>query len=273
MRIDKISAGILLVLAVMFSTSALADDTQANATVGTAKLIVDDLAKTQAFYQNMFGMKEVRRYNYDLDTFEETILGFDSGVQLALFAPNSKAEKPLAKSQFPVVLIYTPEFEVVVNRIEEAGYSIRVLDSGELQVAIALDPSGNAVEVFSRPGKYAVGGSKLIVDDRQKAEAFYKQIFNAQSGQLFASPGVYDEVIMKLRSDGAWLALFQPLQEKPLPKSRFPLTVFYTPDFDAVLSRLDREGLGYREIALPTKDRRIVVAQDPAGNAIEIISQ
>jgi hypothetical protein len=65
--------------------------------------------------------------------------------------------------------------------------------SGPFKIAIARDPSGNAIELLARPGKWAVGGAKLIVSDRQKAEEFYAKIFNATPGQRYKTPA-YDEV-------------------------------------------------------------------------------
>lgn len=252
-----------------------ADDRDPVATVGIAKLIVDDLAETQKFYEDLFGMKEVTRYDYDLDTYEETIMAFESGARLALFAPNDNVEIPLAKSQYPVVLIYTPEFAKVVERIQSSDISHSILQTGEggPKIVIAQDPSGNAVEIYGRDGPYAIGGSKLIVSDRSKAEAFYKKIFSARSGQVYQSANVYDEVIMDFVEGGAWLALFQPLVEKSLPKSRFPSTAFYTTDFENVLKRLDEEGYGYWQVDTQSSGLEIVIAQDPAGNAIEIIAR
>lgn len=265
--------GFLAVVLSIASTNA-EENAQPNATIGAAKLIVDDLALTQKFYEDLFGMKEVRRYNYDLDTYEETIMAFDQGARLALFAPNDNMEKPLPKSQYPVVLIYTPEFDRVVEKLKTEEISYRLLQTGEggPRIVIARDPSGNAVEIYGREGEWEVGGSKLIVNDRHKAEAFYKKIFNAKSGQVFQAAGVYDEVLMGFATP-TWLALFQPLAEKPLTKSRFALTAFYTTEFDAVIKRLDEEGLGYRKVATQTEGLRIVIAQDPAGNAIEIIAR
>lgn len=268
---------VVLCISLTVISFAQADDSKpaAVATVGLAKLIVDDLATTQKFYEDLFGMKEVTRYDYDMDTFEETIMAFGSGTRLALFAPNGKVEMPLAKSQYPIVLIYTPEFAKVVERIKAADISHRILQTGEggAKIVIAQDPSGNAVEVYGREGPYAVGGSKLIVNDRPKAEAFYKKIFNAQSGAVFQAENVYDEVIMDFVEGGTWLALFQPLAEMPLVKSRFPVTAFYTSDFDNVLKRLDEEGFGYQKLVTQTAGLRIAIAKDPAGNAIEIIAR
>jgi len=247
---------------------------QPNARIGAAKLIVDDLAKTQKFYEDLFGMKEVRRYDTNLDRYEETIMAFDTGARLALFAPNDKVELPLKKSQNPVVLIYTPEFDKVVEKLKTGELPHRLLQTGEggPRIVIARDPSDNAVEIYAREGAYEVGGSKLIVDDRAKAEAFYKKIFNAKSGQVFQAKGVYDEVLMGFATP-TWLALFQPLAEASLPKSQFPVTAFYTSDFDNVLKRIEEEGYGYRDVATQTEGLRIIIARDPAGNAIEIIRQ
>src|SRR4051812_27182966 len=50
--------------------------------IGSAKLIVSDLKKTQAFYEQMFGMKEVGHYNSP--AYDEPIMGFESGARLAL---------------------------------------------------------------------------------------------------------------------------------------------------------------------------------------------
>jgi len=67
-------------------------------------------------------------------------------------------------------------------RMQDAKYPVRMLDaaqSGPFQIAIAHDPSGNAIEFAGTTRKWAVGGAKLIVSDRQKAEEFYTKIFNA----------------------------------------------------------------------------------------------
>jgi hypothetical protein len=40
-----------------------------------------------------------------------------------------------------------------------------------------------------------------------------------------------------------------------------------------VLKRVTEAGLGYREVKGTTPDTKIIVAKDPAGNAIEIIKR
>jgi predicted enzyme related to lactoylglutathione lyase len=217
----------------------------------------------------MFGMKQVDHFS-DPALYDEPIMGYENGARVALFSP--KTEAPLKKSAFPVALFYTPDLDALIKRMQDASYPVERLDparSGSFQIAIARDPSGNALELFSRPGKWEVGGSKLIVDDRQKAEEFYKAVFGATPGQRFKTSS-YDEVLMNL-GGGPFLALFQPLSEPPLPKSRYPVVAIYTQEFDAVLKRIVDAGLGYRDVATGRPDLRIIVAKDPAGNAVEII--
>ena len=63
----------------------------------------------------------------------------------------------------------------------------------------------------------------------------------------------------------------QPLAEPALPKSKYPVVAIYSAEFDAVLRRLADLKLGYREVPSSRPGLRIIVATDPAGNAIEII--
>lgn len=240
--------------------------------VGAAKLIVDDLEAARGFFESLFDIEVIRHYEGDPASYSEYIMGFSQeGPKLALFSPSEKMEKPLPKPAAPQVLIYTPEFDAVVQRIEENGYPARHLETDQFRIVITRDPAGNAVEILAREGDYAVGGSKLIVDNRAAAEAFYQTVFNASSGTRYQTQ-TYDEVLMQF-GGGPFLALFQPLDEEPLEKSRFPVSVIYTRDFDLVLEKIEEIGLGYRRLNPPTSDRGIIIAQDPAGNAIEIIEE
>ena len=240
-------------------------------TVGAAKLIIGDVARNKAYYEQMFGMKEVSHYS-SAGVYDEPIMGFDGGARLALFSP--QAETALKKSSFPVALIYTPQFDELTKRIEDAKLPLQRLSaaqSGTFRIAIARDPSGNAIEILSREGKQAVGGAKLIVDDRQKAEDFYSHIFGVKPIQRY-NTATYDEVLLGF-GEGAWLALFQPKAEAALPKSQFPVVAIYTTQFDAVLARVTEAGLGFREVKSNSLNTRIIVAKDPAGNAVEIIKR
>jgi catechol-2,3-dioxygenase len=237
--------------------------------IGAVKLIIGDVKENQSYFERMFGMQEIDHYS-DQAAYDEPIMGFDDGAHLALFSP--KKEPPLKKSAFPVALMYTPDLAALVKRIQDAQYPVHMLDAaqtGALKIAIARDPSGNALELVERPGPLRIGGAKLIVNDRQKAEEFYAAIFNATPGQRYRTPA-YDEVLMNL-GEGPFLALFQPLQESALAKSKYPVVAIYTSEFEAVVKRVADAGLGYREVPTIRAGTRIIVATDPAGNAIEII--
>ena len=116
-----------------------------------------------------------------------------------------------------------------------------------------------------------LGGAKLIVDSRQKAEDFYAKVFGVPTLQRFQTQG-YDEVLMNV-GEGPFLALFQPKNEAPLPKPPHPVVAFYTSEFDAVKQRVTERGLGFREVKSSQLKSRIIVAKDPAGNEVEIISR
>ncbi|HYM36718.1 MAG TPA: VOC family protein [Steroidobacteraceae bacterium] len=240
--------------------------------VGAAKLIIGDVKENQTFFEKVFNMKEVSHYSAK-DVYEEPIMGFESGARLAIFHP--LVEAPITKSQFPVALIYTPDLEGTVKRLEDNQYKFQRLpqaQAGAFKITIARDPSGNAIEILSREGKpFEVGGAKLIVNDRQKAEDFFVKIFGAKPGQRYVT-AAYDEVLMQF-GEGPFVALFQPKAEAPLPKSQYPVVAIYTKDFDNVLARVKEAGFGYRDVQTSAPNSRIIIAKDPAGNGVEIIRQ
>ena len=240
--------------------------------IGSAKLIIGDVKANQTFYESMFGMNEVAHFSAK-GVYDEPIMGFDAGARLALFSP--LVEPPLKKSQFPVALIYVPSLNPVAKKVEDAKHPLRRLPasaSASMRIAIATDPSGNQIELLERANKpMEVGGSKLIVDNRQKAEDFYATVFGVKPMARYQT-AAYDEVLMSFGS-GAWLALFEPKAEAPLPKSQYPVVAIYTKEFDSVLSRIQALGLGYREVKTTALKARIIIAKDPAGNGVEVISE
>ena len=240
--------------------------------IGSAKLIIGDVKATQQFYESMLGMKEVAHFSAK-GVYDEPIMGFDAGAKLALFSP--QAEPQLKKTQYPVALVYVPSLDPIAKKIEDAKHPLRRLpaaQSGAFRIAIVTDPSGNAIELLERAGQpIEVGGSKLIVNDRQKAEDFYAKTFGVKPIARYRT-AAYDEVLLGF-GPGAWLALFEPKNEAPLPKSQFPVVAIYTKDFDGVLGRIKELGLGYRDVKTTALKSRIIVGKDPAGNAYEVISE
>ena len=144
-----------------------------------------------------------------------------------------------------------------------------VIDTGGLRIAIATDPSGNAVEIVDRADMPAVGGSRLIVDDRQKAEEFFLRIFGETAvtpGQRFETEE-FDEVVMDFGGE-MFVALFEPKGVAPLPKSTHPVVAIYTTEIDAIIQRVKAEGFGYTEFR-----PGVFMVNDPSGNVVEIVRQ
>ncbi|MBT73760.1 MAG: hypothetical protein CMQ15_17295 [Gammaproteobacteria bacterium] len=240
--------------------------------ISAPKLIVDDLGRAENFYKTFLGVQELRRIDTNLESFDETIMGYGQGASVALFEPNPNVETALPKSQHPVVLFNTPHLRAITDRLEATGYPVRYIGSETsegLFIGITEDPAGNVVEIVSRGDTPNVGGSKLIVRDRQESEDFYSSVFSVPPLRYYKSDS-YDEVLMNF-GDGPFLALFESKIEPQLAKSRFPVVAIRTSDYDGVIARLKQEGVEMTEFTFGNST--ITTARDPSGNIIEIIQQ
>jgi catechol 2,3-dioxygenase-like lactoylglutathione lyase family enzyme len=108
--------------------------------VGGARLIVSDRAEAEEFFVRIFGAEPGQRI--ENDTFDEVFMDVGEGMFVALFEPKGIA--PLAKSENPVVAIYSTEFDAVLERVKAGGLRVRERSAG---MFLADDPSGNVVEV------------------------------------------------------------------------------------------------------------------------------
>ena len=236
-------------------------------TLRTPKFTIGDVDETTAFYEQMFGMTEVRRAVFE-GFMVEPVMGYGTGADVALLAPLEK--ETIEKSPYPVAVIYTSDFDEWTTRIEQARHPLVRLpasDTDGVRTAITRDPSGNAIEIVERAGAPAVGGSRLIVDDRARSEAFFVRVFGPTGvtpGQRFETE-TFDEVIMEF-GDGTFVALFEPKGAPALPKSTFPVVAINTTAFDAVLQRVKAAGLEHRG----EFGGSMFLVTDPAGNVVEI---
>ena len=235
--------------------------------VRTTKFTIGDVDKNTAFYEDLVGMTEMNRLVAD-GRLVEPFMGFgEAGRRVGLLGYTQR--EAIEKSPYPVAVLYMADFDELVTRFENAQYPLVLLlgsDTGGVRIAIARDPSGNAIEIVERAGASTVGGSRLIVDDRQKAEEFFVRIFGVTPGQRFETE-TFDEVIMEF-GDGMFVALFEPKGVAPLPKSEHPVVAIYTTELDAVIQRVMAEGFGHREFR-PSH----FFVNDPSGNVVEIVRQ
>jgi catechol 2,3-dioxygenase-like lactoylglutathione lyase family enzyme len=261
------------IMALSVSMTGEAQEAAASASsphsVRTTKFTIGDVDPNTAFYVEMLGMSEVNRFVAE-GRLVEPFMGFgDPGQRIGLLSYTKK--EAIEKSPYPVSVIYTGEFDELVKRFEAAQYPLLLLptsDTGGVRIAIATDPSGNAIEVIDRPGEPGVAGSRLIVDDRQKAEEFFLRVFGSgvKPGQRFETDA-FDEVLLDF-GEGMFVALFEPKGVAPLEKSDHPVVAIYTTEFDAVIERVKAEGHGYLEWR-----PHVYFADDPSGNVVEIVRQ
>ena len=138
--------------------------------------------------------------------------------------------------------------------------------TGGIRLAIAHDPAGNGIELVEVPGAPRVIGARLVVDNLEESEEFFERVFNVQPGRRIRT-ATFDEVFLEF-GDCQLIDLYEVLIEEPLAKSWYPVVAIYSSDYDAVLERLKKGGLGVRE-----RGDRVLFANDPSGNVVEVVRQ
>ena len=107
---------------------------------------------------------------------------------------------------------------------------------------------------------------RLSVRPYLESETFFEQVFNVKPGRRIRT-ATFDEVFIEF-GDGPFLALYEVLNEEPLAKSWYPVVAIYSSDYDGVLERIKKLGLGVRE-----RGDRVLFANDPSGNVVEVVRQ
>ena len=233
-------------------------------TVTTTKFTIDDVAISKTFYEDLVGMPELRRF-VDEGRLVEPFMGWSENGRMGLLA--YAEQETVKKSPYPVSVVFLPDLDVVGARFAAARQPFEVLSgeaTGGMRLAIVTDPSGNVIELVEREGPPAVGGARLIVEDRAAAEEFFVRMFGAEPGQRIETD-TFDEVFMNVGA-GMFVALFEPKGAGPLPKSENPVVAIYSTEFDAILERTKAGGLRVRE-----RSAGMFLADDPSGNVVEVV--
>ena len=104
--------------------------------------------------------------------------------------------------------------------------------------------------------------SKVTIDDLDASKRFYEELLGMTGLDRFVAEGslvepgrriqteTFDEVFFDF-DGGMFVALFEPNDQEPLPKSAQPVVAIYSSDFDAVLERVkaaDRPGVRRRDV-------------------------
>ena len=259
-------ATLLFAIAALALAAGAAAQTPSPHTVTTTKFTIDDVNISKTFYEDLVGMPELRRFVAE-GRLVEPFMGWTENGRMGLLAYTEK--ETVEKSPHPVSVVFLPDLDVVAARFEAAGQPFEVYSgeaTGGVRLAIVRDPSGNAIELVEREGPPAVGGARLIVDDRAAAEEFFVRIFDAKPGQRIEND-TFDEVFLDV-GEGMFVALFEPKGAGPQPKSENPVVAIYSTEYDAVLARVKAGGLPVRE-----RGTTVFFADDPSGNVVEVVRQ
>lgn len=236
-------------------------------TIRTTKFTISDVDESKVFYEELIGLTEVGRFE-DIGRIVEPFMGFgDGGARIGLLRYDEQESLP--KSTVPVSVLSIPDLDPIIERFNAASYPIQEYSgeiTGGIRLAIAHDPAGNGIELVEVPGEPSVIGARLVVDNLEESEAFFERVFNVQPGRRIRT-ATFDEVFIEF-GDGPFLALYEVLNEKPLAKSWYPVVAIYSSDYDGVLERIKKAGLGVRE-----RGDRVLFANDPSGNVVEVVRQ
>lgn len=258
----------LLLAGVVVLTPALAtaQDAEVPHQVRTTKFTITDVDASTAFYEDLIGLREVNRF--ETTGLVEPFMAFDEeGGRIGLLA--FAEPETIEKTALPVSVLSVPDLDPVLARFEAANAPIQEFSgdvTGGLRIAIARDPSGNAIEIVEQDGPPSVGGARLIVKDLAATEEFFVRVFGVEPGQRIQTDS-FDEVLFDF-AGGMFVALFEPTdaQQAMFPRSEQPVVAIYSADFDAVKERVKAGGLRIREFGAG-----MFLADDPSGNVVEVV--
>ncbi len=261
-----VTAGVSAIVALALQTNLVAHEAAHHA-VRTTKFTISDVDKSKVFYEDLIGLAEVGRFE-DVGRIVEPFMGFgDGGARIGLLRYDEQESLP--KSKVPVSVVSLPDLDPVLERFKAAAYPFQEYSgdvTGGIRIAIAHDPAGNGIELVEIPGAPRVIGARLVVDNLEESEEFFKRVFYVQPDRRIRN-ATFDEVFMEF-GDGPFIALYEVLNEEPLAKSWYPVVAIYSSDYDAVLERIKKGGLGVRE-----RGDRVLFANDPSGNVVEVVRQ
>jgi predicted enzyme related to lactoylglutathione lyase len=125
-------------------------------TLVTTKLVVHDLEKTSAFYQQAYGFLERGRVQAAIDgePIDEILLGLPDadGVPLILMKYVERSAPPIGE----VALVFmADDLDALFGRVRAAGGRVRVApyrsETTPFRAGFTTDPEGHLIENIERP--------------------------------------------------------------------------------------------------------------------------
>lgn len=149
------SAIAAVIAAGFLASSASAFAAEPTAQVRAVRLTAADAAKVAQFYQTVFGMSEVQRY--ERPDLLEIIMNFgatkqaaeaNTGPRFIVITPPKDAGPDLASH----VVLYVTEIDTLVARVKANGGTVQsgpsVSAASGRTIAMIKDPAGNRVELI-----------------------------------------------------------------------------------------------------------------------------
>jgi len=122
---------------------------------------VSDLAKSEAFYRDVLGMKRTGAFH--LDNMEEVMLAHEGRNAVVLMHYTDGSAHNYRDN--PVKLVfYVTDPKAFAGRIKAAGLEVTrepepIESLGGAEVCLAKDPDGYVIELIKRPAPAAAGAS------------------------------------------------------------------------------------------------------------------
>ena len=108
---------------------------------------VTDVSRARKFYEGLLNLKASTQFEHEGKSWVEYDIGAST---LAISNMSGEQWKPSANG--PSAALEVDDFDAAVRALQEAGtvFAVEPMDTGVCQMAIVLDPDGNALAIHRR---------------------------------------------------------------------------------------------------------------------------
>jgi predicted enzyme related to lactoylglutathione lyase len=132
--------------------------TEQNSTYAFTKLVVDDLEKLSAFYQQVYGLRQIARVQASIagEPIDEIILGVGSEMSRSSIILLKYTGRQPPRDTEVILGWRTDDLPALLDRIRAAGgrvvSDLEVKPELKVKVAFATDPEGHLAELIEMLG-------------------------------------------------------------------------------------------------------------------------
>lgn len=256
-------------------------------------VIVSDLAKSQAFYGGVLGLKPVPSATLPLaggGVMVRYAAGGATEIKLRTFdkVPPAVELGTMSVNGMRLLTLFVKDADALAKRIVAAGLpapSFTAPEKAPYKYAFVADPDGNQIEIltFKTEGpaeqyeRFQIG---ITVSDAEKTRDFYAKILGLKERPpqpLSISPGALEYFTSV---GGTTIKFWSPKGDRPTRTGAIGAALgirymtFLVKDVDATHEALKARGV---KITAPPRDLtptvRIMMVADPDGNTIEFATR